>query len=97
MAALPETRRYGVSIRLIMIVVIIMIIVFALKGANYNSYNFLTAPQTVSNTYAGVARAQLCANDVQHRTLITCNMSCATWQEGTAQLLSLTELKAHLF
>ena len=26
-----------------------------------------------------------------------CNMSCATWYEGTAQLLSLTELKSHLF
>ena len=26
-----------------------------------------------------------------------CNMSCATWYEGTAQLLSLTELESHLF
>ena len=24
-------------------------------------------------------------------------MQCATWYEGTAQLLSLTELKSHLF
>ena len=24
-------------------------------------------------------------------------MSCATWYEGTAQLLSLTEFKSHLF
>ena len=32
-----------------------------------------------------------------HRALITCTMSCATWHEGTAQLLSLTELKSHLF
>ena len=31
-----------------------------------------------------------------HRLLITYNMSCATWYEGTAQLLSLTELKWHL-
>ena len=29
-------------------------------------YNLLTAPRTVSNTYAQVARAQLCANHVQH-------------------------------
>ena len=27
---------------------------------------------------------------------ITCNMSCATWYKGTAQLLSLTECKSHL-
>ena len=31
-----------------------------------------------------------------HQTLITCNMSCATWYEGTAQLLSLTEFELHL-
>ena len=33
---------------------------------------------------------------ITHRTLITCNMSCTTWYEGTAQLLSLTELKSHI-
>ena len=29
-------------------------------------YNLLTAPRAVSNMYAPVARAQLCANHVQH-------------------------------
>ena len=29
-------------------------------------YNLLTVPRTVSNTYAQVARAQSCANHVQH-------------------------------
>ena len=62
-------------------------------------YNLLTAPRTVSNTYAQVARAQPCANHVQH---IECLSSAsvmlrATWYEGTAQLLSLTELKSDLF
>ena len=43
----------------------------------------------------------------RNRVQITCNTSsayhvqhvvlCATWYEGTAQLLSLTELKSHLF
>ena len=42
----------------------------------------------------------------RNRVPITCNTSnayhvqhvlCATWYEGTAQLLSLTELKSHLF
>ena len=32
-----------------------------------------------------------------YRALITCDMSCATRYEGTAQLISLTELKSHLF
>ena len=44
----------------------------------------LTAPQTVSNTYAQVAGAQSCANHMQHirylshathQVLITCNTS----------------------
>ena len=35
----------------------------------------------------------MCKSRAAHRTLIICNMSCATWYKGTAQLLSLTELK----
>ena len=55
-------------------------------------YDLLTALGTVSNTYAQVARAQSYAT---HQALIMCNMLCATWYEGTAQVLSLTELKSH--
>ena len=59
--------------------------------------NLLTAPRTVSNTYAQVARAQSFANHVQHiQRLSRANvMLRATWYKGTAQLLSLTELKSH--
>ena len=32
-----------------------------------------------------------------HRAIITCNTSCATWYEGTAQLLCLTDFKSHFF
>ena len=62
-------------------------------------YNLLTVPRTVSNTYAQVARAQLCVNHVQHIERLSCAsvMLRATWYEGTAQLFSLTELKSHLF
>ena len=62
-------------------------------------YNFLTAPQTVSNTYAQVTQAQPCTNHMQHieRLSHASVMLRATWYEGTAQLLSLTELKSHLF
>ena len=61
-------------------------------------YN-LTAPRTVSNTYAQVARVQPCANHVQHIKHLSraSVMLRATWYEGTAQLLRLTELKSHLF
>ena len=61
-------------------------------------YNLLTAPRTVSNTHAQVAQAQSCANNVQHieRWSRASVMLRATWYEGTAQLLSLTELKWHL-
>ena len=40
-------------------IIIIIIIIIAFKGANrYFFYDLLTAPRTVSNTYAQVARAQ---------------------------------------
>ena len=42
-------------------------------------YNLLTAPRTVSNTYAQVARAQSCANHVQHiqrLSCATCRVTC---------------------
>ena len=62
-------------------------------------YNLLTALRTVSDTYAQVAQAQPCANHMQHieRLSRASVMLCATWYEGTAQLLNLTELNSHLF
>ena len=56
-------------------------------------------PRTVSNTYTQVAQAHLCANHVQfiehlsHASFVLRAMR----YEGTAQLLSLTEQKLHLF
>ena len=38
----------------------------------------------------------MCKSRATRRELITCNM-CFTWYEGTAQLLSLTELKRIYF
>ena len=62
-------------------------------------YNLLTAPGTASNTYAQAARVQPCANHMQHieRLSRASVMLRASWYKGTAQLLSLTELKSHLF
>ena len=69
------------------IMIIIMIIIsttttttiIAFKGAIRDFYNLLTAPQTVSNTYAQVVRAQSCANRMQHIERIsraTCRVTC---------------------
>ena len=70
----------------------------ALKGAIRDFYDLLTAPRTFSDTYAQVARTQSCANHVQHiERLSTCHVSCATWCEGAARLLSVTELKSIYF
>ena len=59
-----------------MIIILIKIIIIDLKGANQDFYNLFTAPRIVSNTYAEVARAQSCANYVQHIELL----SCATYR-----------------
>ena len=58
---------------------IIVIIIVALKGAIQILYNLLTVPRTVSNSHALVARAQSCANNVQHierLSCATCHVPC---------------------
>ena len=42
-------------------------------------YNLLTALRTVSNTYAQVARAQSCANHVQHLERLSRAACPVTW------------------
>ena len=81
------------------IIIIIMIgKIITLTGTIWDFYNLLTVLGTVSNTHAQVAMGQSCwKSRAAHRVLITCNMSCAIWYEGAAQLLSLTEFKSHLF
>ena len=51
---------------MMIIIIIIIIIIIALKAPFEIFYILLTAPRTVSNTYAEVARAQSCANRMQH-------------------------------
>ena len=70
-----------VIIIIIMTIIIIIIIIIAFKGAIRDFfYSLFTAPRTVSNTYAQVARAQSFANHVQHierlsrATCVTCNL-----------------------
>ena len=76
----------------------IITMIIALKGAIRDFYDLLTAPRTVSNTYAQVARAQSCTNHKQHiKSLSRATCSVPLGTKKTAQLLSLTELKSHLF
>ena len=70
----------------------------ALTGENRYFYNL---PHYATNCLQHVCScgqsANMCKSRGTHRVVITCNVLCATWYEGTAQLLSLTELKSHLF
>ena len=69
-----------ITIIIVIIIIIIIIIIIAFKGAIRDFYHLLTAPRTVSNTHAQVARAQSCANHVQHierlsrATCVTCHL-----------------------
>ena len=83
-------------------IIIIMIrirIIIAFQGAIRDFYNLLTAPlpsPTRTLKWPGRNRVQITCNTssayhVQHVVLR------ATWYEGTAQLLSSTERKSHLF
>ena len=69
-----------IIIIIVIIIIIIIIIIIAFKGA---IREFLQSPHcaaNVSNTYAQVARAQQCANHVQHierlsrATCVTCHL-----------------------
>ena len=71
---------------MMMMMMMMITIIITLKGAIRDFYNFLTAPRTVSNTYAN-----MCKSRATHRALITCNLQCATWYEGTVQLLRFPE------
>ena len=73
--------------------------IIALKGT---IRDFLQSPHSAANRLQHVRAsgpAQLCANHEQHIECLSraSVMLRATWYEGTAQLLSVIELKSHLF
>ena len=81
-----------IIIIIIVIIIIIIEIIIALKIAN-----LLSAPQTVSNTYAQMARAQSCADYVQHiERLLRATYRVPKLYKGAAQLISLTECKFYI-
>ena len=82
--------------------VLIMIIIITFKGA---IRDFLQSPHSAANclrhVHSSGPGATVCKSCATHRALVTCkcHVTChlVSWYEGTAQLLSLTELKSHLF
>ena len=87
-----------IMMMMVIIIIIIIIIIIAFIGA---IRDFLQSPYCVANCLQHVrSNGQgtiVYKSRLTHRALITWNMSCATSYEGTAQLLSLTEFKSHLF
>ena len=79
--------------------IIIIIIIITFKGA---IRDFLQSPHSAANCLQHVrssGQGAIVCNYVQHIKRLACAsvMLRATWYKGTAQLLSLTELKSYLF
>ena len=78
--------------------VIIIIIIIAFKGA---VQDLLQSPRCAANCLQHVRSSGqgtiVWKSRATHRAPIMYNVLCATWYEGIAQLLSLTEFKSHLF
>ena len=80
------------------VITVIILIIVTLKGA---IWDFLQSPHFAVNCFQHSRSSGpgeiVCKWRATHRELIMCNMSCASWFEGTVQLLRLAEFKLHLF
>ena len=80
-----------IIIIIMMMMMMMMIMIIALKAPNsiFLQYFHCAAncPHHVRSSDPG---AIVCKSRSINRALITCKLQCATWYEGTAQLLSLT-------
>ena len=96
-ATAAATAAVVVVVTIIIIIITIMIMMIAFKGA---VRDFWQSPHCAAKCLQYVRSsgqgAIVCKSRATHRALITCNM-CAILYEGTTHLLSLTELKSHLF
>ena len=79
---------------ILVIIIKIIIIIIRLKGA---VKDFLQSPHCcLQHVHSSGQGAIVRKSIATHPAFITCNMPCATWYKGTAQLLSLTQFKPHL-
>ena len=78
-----------------------LIITIIINCIERRNSRFLPSPLCAVNCLQHVRSSGLsaivCKSRATHQALITYNMLCATWYGGTAQLLSVTEFKSHLF
>ena len=83
---------------MMIIIIIIIIIIIAFKGTVRDFFTISTLRRELSltRTLKQPRHSSVCKSRATQLAPITCNVSCATWYEGTAQLLGLTELKSHL-
>ena len=62
---------------------------------------FLQSPHCTINSLQHVCWSSqgttVCKSHATHLMPMMCSMLCATWYEGTVQLLSLAEFRSHLF
>ena len=86
-------------ITVMMIIIIVIIVIIAFKGAIRDFLEFSHSAGNCLQHTRSSGPGAIVANHVQHieRLSRASVMLRATWYEGTAQLLSLTELKSHLF
>ena len=74
---------------------------FLNNGIESTILDFIQSPHCIANCLQHACSsgpgAIVCKSHATHWALITYSMLQATWYKGTAQLLSLTELKSHPF
>ena len=68
-----------------------------IETCNSRFFTISSLSRELSLTHSGGQGAIVCKSSAAHQALNTCNLSCATWYEGTAELLSLADSKSHLF
>ena len=69
-------------------------ILIAFKGSVHDCLQSRCAANCLQHSNS--QGAIVCKLRAVHRALITCNMSCATWYEGTAQLLRFDRVEIAL-
>ena len=78
---------------LVLVIVKMIMLINAFEAANRDfSQSLRCAANCLQHVLSSSLGAIVCISRKVHRALITCKMSCATWYEGTAQLLSLTKV-----
>ena len=86
----------------IMMMMMMMMMMMIINRIGRRNSRFFTIPSlrrelSPTRTLQCGPSAIVCKSCATHPALITCNMQCATWCDGTARRLSLTELKSQFF